>query len=302
MCLQRTERSVAPERCNAWPLKSLMVADCPGQSFWSNRTKPVKPIERSGQSLINGARPWDRVPEESFTIYGTPKGYLAVTNPVRQHILKALEGGGKTLTDLVDLTGKAKSTLSAVHLRDLIDGGLVTEEAHRDDSRVKVYRLAGRRIGSSSVPVEDLREAVRNYATSAQGGMALPLASILEAFERLPAPRPEDAPWIGLVGERLGALASGHLKEREPGALLREVAEVWRHDRLGTVKVRPGAAGIELRHAKGARAGGARCSFIGGFLQGALTTRAGRATWVEHTACAGNRGTSCRFDVTWTKP
>ncbi|HEV8361470.1 MAG TPA: ArsR family transcriptional regulator [Candidatus Thermoplasmatota archaeon] len=236
---------------------------------------------------------------ETFAIYATPKGYVAVTNPVRQRILRTLEDGEATLTDLVKLTGKAKSTLSAVHLRDLLDHGLVDERAHDDDARVKLYALAARRIGSSSVPLEDLRDAVRSYVASPQGGLALPLANIVDAFDQLPKLRPDEARWIGLVGERLGTLAAAHLKEQEPTALLRELAEVWRRDGLGKA-VRPrDATAIELTHAEGARPGGPRCALIRGFLQGALTTRSGRAAWVEERRCAGKQGRACLFAVGW---
>lgn len=238
---------------------------------------------------------------ESFTIYGTAKGYVAVTNPVRQRILKHLEDGERTLTDLVKLTGKAKSTLSAVHLRDLLHTGLVEERAHADDSRVKLYRLAGRRIGSSSVPIDDLRDAVRNYVASSQGGLALPLVSIVDAFDKLPAMRPDELRWVGLVGERLGSLAAMHLKAEQPAPLLRELGEVWRRDGLGTVvKVKADASGIELGHAPGSTPGGARCAVVRGFLQGALTTRSGRPAWVQETACGGaGKSRRCVFGITW---
>jgi uncharacterized protein len=239
---------------------------------------------------------------EGFTIYATPKGYLAVTNPVRQRILQALEDGDRTLTDLVELTGKAKSTLSAVHLRDLLASGLAEERPHADDARVKVYRLAGRRIGSSSVPLGDLREAVKNYAASSQGGLALSLASIVDAFDRLPALEPQEMRWVGLVGERLGSLSAMHLKAAEPGPLLKELGEVWRRDGLGTrLKAKADASALELDHASGARPGGPRCAFMAGFLQGALTTRSGRPAWVQERTCSAPRGTGrkCTFSVAW---
>ncbi|MCA1814339.1 MAG: ArsR family transcriptional regulator [Halobacteriales archaeon] len=236
---------------------------------------------------------------EGFTIYGTPKGYQAVTNPVRQRILRSLEDGDKTLTELVGLTGKAKSTLSAVHLRDLLHHGLVEERLHADDSRVKLYRLSGRRIGNSSVPIEDLRDAVRSYVTSSQGSLALPLANIVEAFEQLPAMRPEEQRWVGLVGERLGTLAAARLTAEEPGPLLRELGEVWRREGLGTVvKVSGDASLLRLAHADGARPGGPRCALVRGFLQGALTTRSGTPAWVEEE-CGGPKQRRCSFRVTW---
>lgn len=238
---------------------------------------------------------------ESFVIYGGPRGYQAVTNPVRQRILRALEEQDRTLTELVKLTGKAKSTLSAVHLRDLLRGGLVEERAHDEDSRVKVYRLVGRRIGSSSVPLDDLREAVRNYVSSAQGGLALPLVNIVEAFDRLPRLRAEESRWIGLVGERLGSMAAANLAAQEPGPLLRELGEVWRREGLGTAaRVRSDGTALELNHAPGTLPGGPRCALVQGFLQGALTTRSGRPAWVRERACAGDgRSRRCVFEVRW---
>lgn len=237
---------------------------------------------------------------EGFTIYGTPQGYQAVTNPVRQRILRSLEEGEKTLTELVRLTGKAKSTLSAVHLRELLQSGLVEERVHADDSRVKLYRLRARRIGSSSVPLDDLRQAVRSYVASSQGALALPLASIVEAFDRLPALRPEEQRWVGLVGERLGTLAAPHLHSDAPGPLLRELGEVWRREGLGSVvRVNGDATLLQLAHADGARPGGPRCALMRGFLQGALTTRSGTPAWVEEACGAAVRQRRCAFKVTW---
>jgi len=240
---------------------------------------------------------------EGFAIYAAAGGYVAVTSPVRQRILAALEERDRTLTELVALTGKAKSTLSAVHLRELRRGGLVLEQAHARDSRVKVYRLAARRIGSSSVPLADLRDAVRTYVSSPQGGLALPLASIVQAFEQLPRLKPDEQRWVGLAGERMGSLAAAHLTSQAPEAALRELAAVWRDNALGKqAKPRPKASGLDVTHAAGAHPGGARCAFLRGFLQGALTTRCARPAWVHEASCGGEAkgGSSrCSFTVAW---
>jgi DNA-binding transcriptional ArsR family regulator len=254
-------------------------------------------------TYIGGGTHGRRVPAEGFTIYGTARGYAAVTNPVRQRILRALEDGDRTLTELVDLTGKAKSTLSAVHLRDLLRSGLVEERLHDDDARVKVYRLTAKRIGTSSLPLDDLRVAVRSYVTSSQGALALPLASVVSAFDRLPPMEAREERWVALVGERLGTLAAAHLKAEQPAALLRELAEVWRREGLGPVaNIRTDASGLEVGHANGGRPGGPRCALLRGFLQGALTTRSGRAAWVEETRCASRaKGKRCVFAIAWTR-
>lgn len=238
--------------------------------------------------------------EETFLIYSGASGYSAVTNPVRQQVLLALEERERTLGELVELTGKAKSTLSAVHLKDLLERGLISEEASTRDARVKVYRLVGKRIGGSSIPVVELRAAVRDYATSAQGALAMPFASMAAACEGLPLRGGADEEIVALIGERLGAHASSRLRGKDHEGLLREVGDAWTRDGLArTVRARPRAAGLDVAHAKGASPGGGRCALLRGFLRGALTTRTGTVARVRETTCASQAGTRCTFEVTW---
>lgn len=128
----------------------------------------------------------------AFDIYQGPSGYVAVTNKVRRQILEALAARERQLPELVELTGRAKPTLSSVHLKELLAQGLVQERTHATDARKKVYRLAGKRIGTSDVPVEDLRGAVRHYVKASTPEKGLPLALSLQAIAAAP-PVTEDS-------------------------------------------------------------------------------------------------------------
>lgn len=119
------------------------------------------------------------MPGSDFDIYQTEDGYVAVTNDVRRAILAALAKKDRQLPDLVKLTKKAKPTLSSVHMRELLAARLVEELAHPTDRRKKIYRLKARRIGTSSLPVDQLRNAVKSYAGA--GGLALALEGIAAA-------------------------------------------------------------------------------------------------------------------------
>ena len=141
------------------------------------------------------------MPGSDFDIYQTDGGYVAVTNEVRRAILGALAKKDRMLPDLVKLTKKAKPTLSSVHMRELLSQKLVEELPHPTDKRKKIYRLKGRRIGTSSLPVEQLRSVVKQYAgASGRGGVF----AALDAIAAAPASTPDAT--LRAQARRLGAL------------------------------------------------------------------------------------------------
>lgn len=133
------------------------------------------------------------MPEGEFDIYQTRTGVTAVTNPVQRRILAALAEGEQQLPDLVELTGKAKPTLSGIHMKELLNRELVTEHPHPDDSRRKVFRLNARPLGSSGVPVDQLRSAVQEYARTTFTGAGLPLDAAFRVLAAAPDDLPEQA-------------------------------------------------------------------------------------------------------------
>lgn len=142
------------------------------------------------------------MPGSDFDIYQTESGYVAVTNAVRRQILSALAKKDRMLPDLVKLTKKAKPTLSSVHMRELLAAKLVEELAHPTDKRKKIYRLKGRRIGTSSLPVGELRNAVKQYAGGAGARGVVSIA--LDAIAAAPASTPDAT--LRAQARRLGAI------------------------------------------------------------------------------------------------
>ena len=145
------------------------------------------------------------MPGSSFDIFETEDGYVAVTNDVRRAILSALAKKERQLPELVKLTKKAKPTLSSVHMRELLAAKLVEEVPHPTDRRKKIYRLKARRIGTSNLPVDQLRSAVRHYASGGARG----LATALEAIAAAPASAPDAT--LRAQARRLGELSVAHL-------------------------------------------------------------------------------------------
>lgn len=170
------------------------------------------------------------MPTTNFDIYATEDAYMAVTNDVRRRILSALEEQPLQLPELVELTGKSKSTLSSIHMTELVDKGLVDEQRHPDDSRKKIYRVVGRKIGSSNIPLEQLREAVKEYVSVAPKAARFPLSVTLDALAH--APESTSTEVLKAQARRLGLLVGKLLQTADGRDLLIEVAELLEQEGL----------------------------------------------------------------------
>lgn len=78
-------------------------------------------------------------------IYSTNKGIKIVDSPIKIQILNLLEGEISE-ADIVKETGKSKSTIS-VHLKNLIDEGIISFKSHPLDRRSKLFYIVADYIG-----------------------------------------------------------------------------------------------------------------------------------------------------------
>jgi len=78
-------------------------------------------------------------------IYSTNKGIKIVDSPIKIQILNLLEGQISE-ADIVNKTGKSKSTIS-VHLKNLIDEGIISFKAHPLDRRCKLFYILADFVG-----------------------------------------------------------------------------------------------------------------------------------------------------------
>lgn len=138
----------------------------------------------------------------AFEIWQADGKVASVDSPVRLRVLHALEAGPATLGGLVKATGKAKSTLSTLHIRPLVRAGLVAQAADPKDARVKWYTLRAQRLGSSAVDPGQLREAVLGYA---QGAGLVPLRETLAVLD-LEALATAPRAYADGAADRLGAV------------------------------------------------------------------------------------------------
>ena len=165
-----------------------------------------------------------------FDIYQTEAGYTAVTNEVRRTILNALAKKDRQLPELVKITKKAKPTLSSVHMKELLALKLVEEIHHPTDKRKKIYRLKARRVGSSNLPVEQLRTAVKQYAAASPHASRLPLTVAVESIADAPADA--DARVLRQQARRLGVLSAGLFPQAAPREMVTGLATFLEREAL----------------------------------------------------------------------
>lgn len=168
----------------------------------------------------------------AFEIWQVGAGVVPVDSPVRLRILRQLEHGPRTLSELVAATRKAKSTLSALHMPPLLKAGLVTQAPDPGDARVKWYRLQGSRLGSSSVDAGSLREAVLAYAQE-QG--LVPLRAVVAALAAPELFTRSSRPACDALATRLGALFGDRVRAPEGPERRAQVAAILEAAGFGRV-------------------------------------------------------------------
>lgn len=220
--------------------------------------------------------PTPRVAESNeFDVYQTDAGYVAVTNEVRRKILTAVSKKERDLTELMKITGKAKPTLSNLHVKELLAQNLLAEIPHPTDARKKIYRMKGQRIGSSNVPIDQLRGAVKHYVSLSPLAHAVPIQGVLDI---LLAAGPSSGAMVQRQAIKLGELSSHILVATDVRDLLPRVAGYW--EREGITRT----AKIDLEHLAveaevNPRYAGSKESLallahaLAGFLQGVLSKR-----------------------------
>ena len=91
---------------------------------------------------------------QNTMIFSTEKGIIALDSPVKLKILEILKSSTKSFDELVEQSGKAKSTIS-VHLDDLEKLHLILEKTYPEDKRKKYFVLNSVCLACSEAPLRE---------------------------------------------------------------------------------------------------------------------------------------------------
>jgi hypothetical protein len=101
-------------------------------------------------------------------LFSTSEGIYAINSPVRVKILSMLRNGELNFDQLVERSGKAKSTVS-VHLKRMANEGIIGSKVDPLDARKKIFFIKSEYLGKLSgkkVVTEKIEDYVTSYVDS----------------------------------------------------------------------------------------------------------------------------------------
>lgn len=156
---------------------------------------------------------------------------------MRQKILSELQRRDLSLSEIAVLTGKAQSTLS-VHLDKMVKEGLIGYRDDPEDNRRKIFYVISKPVGSSVVPREELKKAVRNTIGRSIGSSSTflkgTIRSIVIGMESIGF---NMDPILKDIGRQIGAEISTRMKAQDVEGLITEIKEFYAAHEMGEVVV-----------------------------------------------------------------
>ncbi len=176
---------------------------------------------------------------EEIKIFGTSKGVNVIDSPIKGKILSLLKNGGLSGSEIVFLTGKSKSTISA-HLKDLIEAGLIDSKSDLVDGRRKIFYIKSRYLGELSKEME-LEKDMDEYLTAQVNNSSDPFKFFRFIFRTIRVALMQEGlnidPILHNAGFKVGKTFYNELKDSETGEFAKKVASFWENHKLGRIEI-----------------------------------------------------------------
>lgn len=172
-------------------------------------------------------------------IFGTPNGVNVIDSPIKAKILSILKDKGLSGSEIVSLTGRSKSTISA-HLKDLIESGIITSKPNRVDRRKKIFYIKSRYLGELSKET-DFQKDMDNYLSNQVINSDDPFKFFRFIFRTIRVALMEEGfnidPILHNAGVKVGEKFYDDLKNPETDIFTENVAKFWKNHKLGRLMV-----------------------------------------------------------------
>ena len=105
----------------------------------------------------------EQKPIQIFSNLDENIGVNVIKSPVKLTILEMLRDSNMEFEEIVNNTGKSKSTVS-VHLKSLRESGIISYKVHPVDNRKKIFYLNSKYLGSVNVTEpKEIEETQADY-------------------------------------------------------------------------------------------------------------------------------------------
>lgn len=237
--------------------------------------------------------------ERNMMIYSTENGIVALDSPVKLKILEMLRKGVASFDDLVEQSGKAKSTIS-VHLDDLEKLNLIQEKSSPNDKRKKYFFLNSVCVAYSEMPImTQYHKNLDSFEISGLNGDSLMMHIFQTIRFGMEAYGFDPKPIMKRLGRDIGDRLGHEFESDDESGLLQELQEFWRSQNLGAMKVVENIPSVIVTGcyhcSKMPNIGKTLCSMDEGILEGIFSKRLDIDYTFKETECFGTGYDHCKF-------
>ncbi len=248
----------------------------------------------------------DNNEQGSIKIFATSKGLNVVKSPVKSMILSFLKENDMSFEEIVKLTGKSKSTVSA-HLTALSKEGIIESRHDPKDQRKKIFFISSRFLGNlTPEKIEEQEEQKVDFLVKNLLNQGNPFEFFRLMFHTLRVELIQEGinidPLLHQVGIRIGQAFYPKLQDEDTDKILDNLAQFWQDNGLGRIEVESKDPLIiraydcfecELLPNLGSSA----CALDSGILQTTFSAHMGREITVEETKCYARGDKYCCFVI-----
>lgn len=177
--------------------------------------------------------------EMQIELFSTSEGIYAINSPARVRILSMLRKGELSFDQLVELSGKAKSTVS-VHLKRLADEGIIGSKTDPKDARKKIFFIKSEYLGKLSGK-KGVSEDIEKYVTSYIDSEGDPYEFFRLIFHTIRVSLIRQGididPILYEAGVKVGENLYEKVKNPDINVLAENIGKFWESHNLGHVEV-----------------------------------------------------------------
>jgi uncharacterized protein len=242
--------------------------------------------------------------EMQIELFSTSEGIYAINSPVRVKILSMLRKGELNFDQLVELSGKAKSTVS-VHLKRMVDEGIIGSKTDPNDARKKIFFIKSEYLGKLSgkkVVTENIEEYVSSYIDSE--GDPYEFYRLIFHTIRVSLIRQgiDIDPILYEAGVKVGETLYQKVKNPDINKLAENIANFWETHNLGhveVVKLEPLTINVsDCFECKSLPPlGRPACAFDSGILKAVFSAHYNDERIVNETKCYAMGDNHCSFII-----
>lgn len=240
--------------------------------------------------------------ETNTMIFSTDKGIVALNSPVKLKILELLRKGMKSFDELVEESGKAKSTIS-VHLDDLQELNLIIEKTYQGDKRKKYFLLNSFCLACSEPPMRsNYYKHLDSIALPGETGDSFITHLFHTVRFGLEAYGFDPKPIMKRLGNDVGTKIGPGFESDDYEGILKELSAFWKEHKLGDMKIikesNPAILVTECYNCgRMPNVGKTLCSMDEGIIEGVFSSRLNLNCNVRETECFGTGHSHCKFVV-----